>query len=254
MNNDSKKPIAAKSRCRNLYFLMVYFIPLGVILYQCIMNDFSADCFLRFREQLKILAQENWLLSVVLFSAVYFAVVIFSAPFTVVLNLFAGYLFGSLVGALTADAAVTMGSYALFMFSRSITQIMRGDCFRLKIVAVSPTKTVLMLLFLRLSPFIPASAVNVGCGALGVKPLFFVLTTLLGSLPLILIYTLIGRHLGAINQIGDIYDQKLVIILILLGLLSLAPLLKNDIRTLLVKKNTQPEGPAWEITESKYMK
>lgn len=237
MKNHKRKSINVKSRRKGILILIAYFILLGVILYHCMLNDYSADRFLKYREQLQLLAEANRFLSFILFFTVYFAIVISSAPFTVILNLFAGYLFGSLIGALLADAAVSSGSYVLYMFSRYITQKIRGEYLHLQIFKVgSKGKAVIMLFCLRLSPFFPASATNMGCGAFGVKAHLFVLTTFLGSFPLILIYTLIGSHIGNINQISEIYDQNLIIVLIMLGLLSLAPLLKKDIRSMLVSE------------------
>jgi uncharacterized membrane protein YdjX (TVP38/TMEM64 family) len=182
-----------------------------------------------------------------LFFAIYFIIVLSSAPFTVIMNLFAGYLFGSVWGALLANAAVTAGSFVLFKFSRFLMQRLRGESANLKIFEGSVGNTALMLFFTRLSPFFPASVINMGSGAVGVKSPLFVITTFLGSLPLILAYTLIGKHLGVIAQISDIYDQNLTILLITLGLLSFAPLLKKDIRTMLAQKYRKPRMPLWLV-------
>ena len=100
--------------------------------------------------------------------------------------------------------------------------------------------TALMLFFTRLSPFFPASVINMGSGAMGIKSPLFAITTFLGSLPLVLAYTLIGKHLGTIVQISDIYDQNLTILLVSLGLLSFSPLLKKDIRAMLAEKYRRP--------------
>lgn len=232
-----------KNKYKNVLFLIIYFIPLTVILYHYVVNDFSADHFLRYREQLQILVETHRLLSVILFIAVYFAIVITSAPFTVVMNLFAGYLFGSIFGALIADVAVSSGAFVLFLFSRSMVKKLRGRLYRLQIVETSSKKTVLMLLFFRLSPFFPAPGINMACGAFGVKAHIFVSTTLFGSFPLILIYTLIGRHFGSMNKISEIYDMKLIITLILFGLLSLLPLLKKNFRNLLLNKSSDRQSP-----------
>ena len=186
------------------------------------------------------LAETNQLLTAAVFLVIYIVIVLSSAPFTVVMNLFAGYLFGSILGALLANAAVTAGSFVLFKFSRFIMQRLRGEAVDLKIFEGRTSNTALMLFFTRLSPFFPASVINMGSGAMGIKAPLFITTTFLGSLPLILAYTLIGKHLGTIVQLSDIYDQNLTILLVSLGLLSFAPLLKKDIRTMLAQKYRRP--------------
>ena len=234
--------------------LTAYFVPLAVILYHCTINGFSADHFLIYRDQLQLLAETNRLLTALMFLVIYFVIVLSSAPFTVIMNLFAGYLFGSLAGALLANAAVTAGSFVLFKFSHYIMQRLRGESAHLKIFEGGSRNTALMLFFTRLSPFFPASVINMGSGAAGVRSLLFVVTTFLGSFPLILAYTLIGKHLGTIVEIRDIYDQNLTILLVSLGLLSFAPLLKKDIREMLAKRHRKVRMPLWVTPGREMMK
>jgi uncharacterized membrane protein YdjX (TVP38/TMEM64 family) len=245
MKTQSGTDADTKRMNKSVFLLTTYFVPLAIILYHCTVNGFSADHFLIYRDKLQILAEANRLLSAVMFLVIYFVIVLSSAPFTVIMNLFAGYLFGSILGALLANAAVTAGSFVLFKFSRYIMQRLRGESVPLQIFEGSVGNTAIMLFFTRLSPFFPASVINMGSGAVGVKSPLFVITTFFGSLPLILAYTLIGKHLGAIVQIRDIYDRNLTFLLIMLGLLSLAPLLKKDIRALLAQKYRKPRIPQW---------
>ena len=247
MNYQSKKHIKARSMKKSIYMLVAYFIPLAVIMYHCTINDFSADQLLRYRDQLRLLADTHWVYSIIMFLTVYCAIVLCSAPFTVIMNLFAGYLFGSIMGALLANAAVTGGSYVLFKFSRYLVHKMRGERHYLGLLKVGSRNTFLMLFFSRLSPFFPAPVINMGSGVLGIKPRLFVLTTFFGSLPLILMYTLIGRHLGTLSRINDIYDQNLIIMLVLLGLVSLAPLLRKEVREILIQRYRNSDLSALEL-------
>lgn len=245
MKTQSETIADTKKMNKSILLLTAYFLPLAIIMYHCTINGFSADHLLLYRDQLQIFAEANWLLSATMFLIIYFIIVLCSAPFTVIMNLFAGYLFGSILGALLANAAVTAGSFILFKFSRFIMQRLRGESVHLKIFEGGAGNTALMLFFTRLSPFFPASVINMGSGAVGVKAPLFVITTFFGSLPLIFAYTLIGKHLGAIVQISDIYDRNLTFLLIMLTLISMAPLLKKDIRTLLAQKYRKPRIPLW---------
>jgi uncharacterized membrane protein YdjX (TVP38/TMEM64 family) len=247
MRSNNEKRINAKNMKKSILLLVAYFIPLAVIMYQCFVNGFSADQLLHYRDQLRILADMHLFFSIFLFLIVYFAVVLCSAPFTVIMNLFAGYLFGSITGALLANAAVTGGSYVLFKFSRYLANKMKGDRLHLGFIKTCSANAGLMLFFSRLSPFFPAPVINVGSSLMGVKSRLFVLTTFFGSLPLILMYTLIGKHLGTFSRINEIYDQNLIIMLTALTLISLAPLLKKDIRGMLAQRYRRPETPALDM-------
>lgn len=251
MKTQSETGADTKKRNKSILLLTAYFLPLAIMMYHCTISGFSADHLLMYRDQVQIFAETNRLLSAALFLIIYFVIVLSSAPFTVVMNLFAGYLFGSILGALLANAAVTAGSFVLFKFSHYIMQRLRGGDAHLKIFEGSAGNTALMLFFTRLSPFFPASVINMGCGAVGVKSPLFVITTFLGSLPLILAYTLIGKHLGTIVQIRDIYDQNLTILLISLGLLTFTPLFKKDIRAMLAQKYRRPRMPLWVRARAK---
>lgn len=244
---DRTDPHTQNKNIKNILLLAAYFAPLGAIMYHCTINGFSADHLLIYRNQLHGIAETNPLLSAAIFTIIYFLIVLCSLPFTVIMNLFAGYLFGPVKGALLANAAVTAGSFVLFKFSGFMMQRLRGESATLKIFEGDMGNSVLMLFFARLSPFFPASVINMGSGAARIRSSLFVTTTFLGSFPLILVYTLIGKHLGTIIQIRDIHGQNLSILLISFSLLSFAPLLKKDIRKMVGQKYRMPRIPPWLI-------
>ncbi len=228
-----------KVKKKKFFLLIIYLIPMAVLTYHCMVNNFSADSFLAYKEQFNTLRDANLILFALLFLLIYSAFVTSSISFNVIMNLFAGYLFGSIMGALLANIAITCGSYLLFLISRSSTAGLRDKHSNLKILKADKKDTILTLFFLRLSPFFPAPLITIGCGTFNVKNHIFILTTFFGSFPLILIYALIGSHLETINQISDIYDGNLMILLFSLTLISLSPLLKHEIRAMLGIKKIQ---------------
>ncbi len=228
-----------KVKKKKIFLLIVYLIPMGVFTCYCMVNNFSGDSFLAYKEQFTTFRDANIVLFALLFLLIYSACVAASISFNVIMNLFAGYLFGAVMGTLFANIAITCGSYILFLLSRSSTTELRNRYSNLKILKADKKNTILTLFFLRLSPFFPAPLITIGCGTFNVKNHIFILTTFFGSFPLILIYALIGSHLETINQIGDIYDKNLMILLFSLTLISLSPLLKHEIREMLGIKKIQ---------------
>jgi uncharacterized membrane protein YdjX (TVP38/TMEM64 family) len=62
--------------------------------------------------------------------------------------------------------------------------------------------------------------------ALAEVPLFtFAWTALIGSAPLLAVYSYAGRHLGSIESIKDVVSPGIMAILVMLGLLALLPII-----------------------------
>ncbi len=219
--------------------LIIYLIPISVLIYHCLINNFSSDVFLEYKDQFTAFKHTHLILFFMIFLIIYSTLITFSLPFNVIMNLFAGYLFGPLTGALFASIAISFGSYLLFLISRSSTQKFHNKYSNLKIFKTKDQNIILTLFFLRLSPLFPAPVITIGCGLANIKDHIFIITTFLGSIPLVLIYTLIGSHLDLINHTRDIYNSNVIILLLSLTLISLSPLLKHDIRKMTGIKKIQ---------------
>lgn len=146
--------------------------------------------------------------------------VFFSAPTTPLFCLAAGYLYGAVPGTAGAVLATTLGAGAAFLF------------FRRTIVPPPPYSRVevgnlfFVLVLLRCSPWFPGPLINLFCGTNRVRPSFFVASTLLGSLPLVSVYTLTASRLRGPLEVSLLRSPEIVTALSVLGAISLISCLR----------------------------
>ena len=83
---------------------------------------------------------------------------------------------------------------------------------------------------MQLLTVIPFFVINTLAGLADVPLFTFIWTTVLGSLPLLFIYSLAGRQLGEIEAVRDILKPHMVALLIILALLALLPMVIKRLR------------------------
>ncbi len=232
-----------KIRQKKIILLIIYLIPMAILLYQYVVNDFSVDQLLAYKYQYNTLKDAHIILFSVLFLLTYSALIATSISFNVIMNLFAGYLFGPFTGALCATIAITSGSFILFLLARSSTVKVSRKLEKIHFLKTEQKNVILTLFFMRLSPVIPAPLITIASGIYSLKSHVFLMTTFLGSLPLVFAYTVIGNHLESIDHISEIYDQPLIVSLLLLTIISLGPLLKQDVRDMMKLSGNQSPWP-----------
>ncbi len=169
-----------------------------------------------------------------------FAVGIFlSIPVGPLFYIAAGYLYGPFDGAIFSDFAVTAGSVAALCFFRHT--VPKSDA--LKRVAVGNVSITLLLL--RSSPWIPNPLITVFCSAFDVGIVTFMLTTFIGTMPLIAVYTLAAGRLHDQLDVSVLYSADFAVALGLLGAVSLLGCLK-PLRTVLGYLRAVQAGDARE--------
>ena len=176
---------------------------------------------------------DNLLLALLAFMAVYAAATAVSFPGAVILTLAGGYLFGTWVGGGATVIGATLGSVMVFY----VVQTSLGAALRAKAEADGGTlKKVIdgvgqgafgYILTLRLIPLAPFWLVNVAA-ALAHAPLrAYALATFLGIMPATFIYSGIGAGIGTLvargetPDLGVIFEPRVLLPLVALGLLSL---------------------------------
>lgn len=174
------------------------------------------------------------IISVVVFSVVYVAVVALSLPGAVWMSIIAGFLFGPVVGSIYVVIAATGGAVLLFLAARyaCAERLRRRACGAIARMEAGFRENALnYLLFLRLVPIFPFWLVNLVPAFLGVPLRTFVLGTLIGIIPGSIVYCTVGSGVGAVLDAGGEPDLELIlsppILLPLVGLalLSLVPVL-----------------------------
>lgn len=146
--------------------------------------------------------------------------VFFSAPTNPILYLAAGYFFGLGNGTLLAALATLLGAGAAFHFFGKTVTLPR-TAYRLEIKRVF-----LVLTLLRCSPWVPSALINVYCGVTRVPFSVFLASTLCGTLPLIMVYTLTASRFRGPISLSLLHSPEIIAAMSVLGALSLVGFLQ----------------------------
>jgi len=186
------------------------------------------------RHDLLAYVQAHPLQSLGLYAAVYVSTVALSLPTALILTLTGGFLFGPWIGGVTAACSCTLGATLVFLISRLTV----GDAVeaktgpRVRAVAEEIRKDAFFyILTLRLIPVTPFWLTNVAAGLIAIPVSTFAAATLIGILPVGLIYAGIGsglEHLfgsGRALTLHAIVTPRILAPLIGLAVLSVLPIL-----------------------------
>lgn len=141
-------------------------------------------------------------------------------PAAAVMTLLAGFLYGTVLGAIYVDTAATLGAVAAFGISRSMTGRWIQDKWDAQLQGFNravETYGCEYLLMIRMIPLMPYFLVNFLAGLTKVPPLTFVWTTALGSLPSILVFCYAGRQFLTIDSVGQVLSFNVIVALALLA-------------------------------------
>ncbi len=186
------------------------------------------------KDVLNSYVNENYVLTLFLFALLYLVAVAFMLPIATVLTLAGGVLFGAVAGALIVNVGATLGAICAFIFSRYIIgkkiQGLYGnqlDKFNKELEA----NKYQYLFSLRFLPIFPFFLVNFLCGVTKLDLKAFIITTSLGIIPGSFVYTYAGSQLANIDSLGDIFTKEMLFAFILLGTLSLLPVIVKKIKS-----------------------
>ena len=180
-----------------------------------------------FSEQQEIIqnfVQENLLLSVCIFFAIYVSATAISLPVGVMLSLSAGALFGVLLGTVVVSFASTLGATLAFLASRFVLQDFVDRHFS-KVARVINEGILrdgpYYLFSLRLIPVFPYFVINLVMGLTHMPVRTFAWVSQLGLLPITFVLTNAGDQISLVKSFGDIMSPVLMGSLILVGLFPL---------------------------------
>lgn len=194
------------------------------------------------REALLAFRDDNYLLTVAVFIAIYVAVVAFSLPGATIATLTGGFLFATFPGTLFNVAGATLGATALFLAARwgfgeklaarmDATEGMVG-----RIKAGIDENQWSMLFLIRLVPAVPFFVANIVPALVNVSLFRFVISTFLGIIPGALVYTSVGAGLGEVfargetPDLGIIFEPQILLPLLGLAALALVPVVLKAVR------------------------
>lgn len=157
-------------------------------------------------------------------------------PSVAPLTLLGGFLFGALPGALYAILGGTIGSIITFVLIRYLFGPILQKKYKERLekfnkqVHEHGSSYLLMLHFLSVVPYV---VINSLAALTNISFWTFFWTTIIGSVPLSLIYSFAGLQLSTVKSVRDIFSPTLIILLFLLILLALLPIVIKRYRKLL---------------------
>ncbi len=215
-------------------------LPIVVIGVVAVLGAFFLRDYLTFdalaenREALIAFRDANYLLTVLLFIAIYTVVVAFSLPGATIMTLAGGFLFATFPGFLFNVIAATLGATAIFLaarwgFGKQLGAKLEGSEGVVKKIKDGIDENQWSMLFLiRLVPAVPFFLANLIPSFLDVPLRRFVISTFLGIIPGSVVYTSVGAGLGEVFEAGETPNLGIIfephILLPILGLCALAVL------------------------------
>lgn len=185
------------------------------------------------RDHLIEIIQSRYALSVLVFILIYIAAVALSIPGATVLSLSGGFFFGPWLGTLYINVGATMGAVLIFLLARTVLgnsiQSKYADKlnqFNKDLEMNGPN----YMLTLRLIPIFPFFLINLLAGVTSLKARTFIWTTSLGIIPGSFVFAYLGYAGASLEPGSTSFPKEPLIALVLLGLLSLLPVIVKKIK------------------------
>lgn len=200
---------------------------------------FTFDNLKEQKDVLSSYVNENFFLTVFLFILLYIVSVAFLIPIATVLTLAGGFLFGSLQGVIIVNIGATTGALCAFLFARYVIGKKLQEKYEKKLDKFNielENNKYQYLFSLRFLPIFPFFLVNFLAGLTKVDFKAFFITTSLGIIPGSFVYTYAGSQLSNIDSLGDIFTKEILFVFLLLGFLSLLPVIIKKIKNMNIRK------------------
>lgn len=163
------------------------------------------------------------------YCATYIFMQTFMIPGTIFLSLLAGALFGVTKGLALVLFTATAGASSCYFLSKLIGRPIvfwlwpeRLRFFRAQ-VAQRRERLLNYMLFLRITPMLPNTFINLASPIVDVPYRIFFFATLFGLIPATYITVRAGLALSELRSVADLYDFKTLAVLFFIGFVFVAP-------------------------------
>jgi uncharacterized membrane protein YdjX (TVP38/TMEM64 family) len=219
---------------KKLLILAVLIFGIGFFFYFDLGQHLNLENLKTSRDQLEIFYQNNKVVMIFGYIAVYMMIGLFLLPGSTFLTLGAGVIFGPVLGVFVVNIGATLGATLAFLVARYLLRDWVDKHFGNKVKGMNDhlcQNALNGILFFRLVTLFPFFAVNIGLSLSQVKLKYFVLGTMFGILPATAIYANAGSHLASIESFSDVMSFRVLGALTLLGVLALIPIVYKAAKT-----------------------
>ncbi|PPD80755.1 hypothetical protein GOBAR_DD22320 [Gossypium barbadense] len=171
------------------------------------------------------------------YCVVYIFMQTFMIPGTVFMSLLAGALFGVFKGVALVVFTATAGASSCYFLSKVVGRPLVFSLWPDKLsffqAQVAQRRECLLnyMLFLRLTPTLPNTFINVASPIVDIPYRIFFLATFIGLIPAAYITVKAGIALGELQSVGDLYDFKSIATLFIIGVVSVTPTLMSKTKS-----------------------
>ncbi len=203
---ESEQSAEAKRLSRSRLALLAAIPAVVVLSLAAGVTDYvSLDALAAHRAELTQFVAAHRTAAVLAFAGLYFAGIALSIPGWGLLTVASGYLFGPLLGAAIVVVSASAGGTVVVLAARYIlTESLRtraAPAIR-KLEAGFHANAFSYLLALRLTPVLPFFLVTLAVAFLGVRLRTFIAATVLGLIPVTVVYSTLGAGIGDALEVG----------------------------------------------------
>jgi len=227
-----KNPIKDFPWKRYLPLLLIVALMITAYLFR-VQDYFTLEMLRENHHALKEFVQNRALFAPVIFILIYAVTVALSLPGATILTLISGFLFPLPWSLLYVIIGAVTGASGIFLAAKTAFKDVlkrRAGPFLQKVEEGFCENAASYLLFLRLIPLFPFWFVNIAPAFFGISFLTYLWTTAVGIIPGTLAFILAGSGLSDFLEsdksfsLGEIFNLKLRIALLFLGVVSLVPI------------------------------
>lgn len=210
--------------------LVISFIAISILIiiwYFQLHIYISLESFQKNKVYLKAAVERNYWRSVFIFITVYIAIIAIFIPGMPPMTLLGGFLFDFCPGIIYSSIGTSVGATCSFLVIRYVlSNTLKGkyaeklEQFNKKIATHG---AVYYLLTLQLVGVVPYFIINTLAALAHVSSFTFFWTTLVGSIPMLFVYTFAGKRLSSIESIRDVFSPSMILIVVALVIVLLIP-------------------------------
>jgi uncharacterized membrane protein YdjX (TVP38/TMEM64 family) len=205
----------------------------ATIQFSDLLSFFSLENLRNHREYLQRFVVDHYLLSVLIYFLVCITVVATTLPLSAFMIISAGFLFGMKWGLLYSITGATLGALISFIWLRYVFSRAVPENLKLRLVSFNQNIEkygAFYFLSLHLMSILPFFLINVLAVIANLSFLTFAWTTLIGIIPISILYTYMGQRLGTISSVQEILTWPIILTFLALAFLAILPILISKIK------------------------
>ncbi|XP_062214850.1 uncharacterized membrane protein At4g09580-like [Phragmites australis] len=189
------------------------------------------------KDNLAVYARDHQVNFILGYCSIYIFMQTFMIPGTIFMSLLAGALYGVIKGGILVVFTATAGASSCYFVSKLIGRPLICWLWPEKLryfqseIAKRKEKLLNYMLFLRITPTLPNTFINMASPIVDIPFHIFFAATLVGLIPASFITVKAGRALGDLKSVRELYDFKTLVVLFLIGSAVVVPTILKRKRT-----------------------